>query len=70
MAQFRQSSAQIYRGGRFADPTFLIRDGNDFHSGLRIFPVRDLSDDVAGGWKRKLNFSNFRFGISAVALGD
>jgi hypothetical protein len=26
------------------------------------------NDDVAVGGKRKLNFSNFRFGVSAVAV--
>jgi hypothetical protein len=30
--------------------------------------LRDLPDDVAARDKRKLNFSNFEFGISAVAF--
>jgi enoyl-CoA hydratase/carnithine racemase len=41
----------------------LIGDRDDFHPKLRNSP-----DDVAGRMKRKLNFSNFRFGISAVPL--
>jgi hypothetical protein len=69
LAQLRQCSAEVYGRGRFANSTFLICDRNDLHSGLRIFSVRcDLSDDVAGRWKRKLNFSNFGFGISALAF--
>jgi hypothetical protein len=39
MAEFRQSSAEIYGCGRFADAAFLICDRNDFHSVLLIFPV-------------------------------
>jgi hypothetical protein len=47
----------------------LISDCDDFHFGLRVVSsLRDLRDDVAVFSKRKLNFSNFRFGISAVPL--
>jgi hypothetical protein len=36
---------------------------------LRVLSLCNLSnDDVAGRLKRKLNFSNFRFGVSAVAV--
>ena len=68
MAHLGQRGAEIYGGGRFADAAFLVSDSDDFHSGLRTFShLRDLPDDVAARGKRKLNFSNFGFGISAVA---
>src|SRR2546427_4853064 len=63
MAQLRQPSAEIYGCGRFADASFLVSDRDDFH----FMPEQSLPDDVVARGKRKLNFSNFRFGISAVA---
>jgi hypothetical protein len=69
LAQLRQSRAEIDGGGRFADATFLISDCDDLHSRLRILSgLRELPDDVAACNKRKLNFSDFGFGISAVAF--
>jgi len=64
MAQLRQPSAEIYGCGRFPDAAFLISDRDDFH----FIPEQSLPDDVVARSKRKLNFSNFRFGISAVAF--
>jgi hypothetical protein len=39
LAELGQRSAEVDGRGRFADAAFLICDRNDFHSGLRIFPV-------------------------------
>jgi len=64
MAQFRERSAKIHGRGRFPDAAFLISDRDDFH----FIPEQSLPDDVVPRSKRKLNFSNFRFGISAVAF--
>jgi hypothetical protein len=61
MAQLGQRGAEIYGRGRFADAAFLIRDCDDFHfegssrSGTMMLPI---APNV------KLNFSDFRFGIS------
>src|SRR4030095_12438127 len=69
MPQFRERGAKVYGRSRFADAAFLVSDRDDFHSKLRIVPgLRHLPDDVAARNKRKLNFSNFGFGISAVAF--
>src|SRR6266699_6297128 len=69
MAQFRERSAKVHGCSRFADAAFLVSYRDDFHSKLRIVPgLRHLPDDVAARSKRKLNFSNFGFGISAVAF--
>jgi enoyl-CoA hydratase/carnithine racemase len=43
----------------------LVSDRDDFHILEQPLSYRS-QDDVAGQTKRKLNFSNFRFGISAV----
>ncbi len=46
-----------------------LSNRDDFHSVLRISSgLQGLSDDVAAHGKRKLNFSHFRFGLSAVPL--
>jgi len=69
VAQFRERSTKIHGRGRFTNASFLISDRDNFHSGLHVFSgLRDLPDDVVAHSKRKLNFSDFRFGISAVAF--
>jgi len=68
MAQFSQRSAKVHGRGRFTHAAFLVSDRDDFHSrAAHSLILPGLSDDVAARNKRKLNFSNFRFGISAVA---
>src|SRR4030095_584729 len=69
LTQLSQAGAEIDGGGRLTDTTFLISDCDDLHLRLRILSgLRELPDDVAACNKRKLNFSNFGFGISAVAF--
>src|SRR6266487_1852203 len=66
IAQFRERSAKVHSRRRFADAAFLVSDRDDFHSGHPL-GLRHLSDDVVARSKRKLNFSNFRFGISTIS---
>src|SRR6266480_6748853 len=65
LARLRQRGTEIHGRSRFSDTALLISSRDDFHE---TRPSDNRHDDVAACGKRKLNFSNFRFGVSAVAV--
>src|SRR5262249_7264015 len=52
LARLRQSGAEVYGRGRFANPPFLIRDRDDFHLRKRGTAVSAVRQDVCAPDRR------------------